>query len=187
MWTTQRSSSLAWTTGSCWWQTSLAPAPHTPCQVRCPAAQAQLEQQACCSFSFESKLTDCPASNILADGVILCHAACLSAVVPAPGAGDDGFAFSPPVPPTANGSMAPGAARKQLYGPVLSQLRGLMIARMAKPEVSGAVRLPPAVASALVPPLALSSARSSGPPPALSPQRNTLTGDVDSARLTGLY
>lgn len=84
---------------------------------------------------FLSKPTDSPASNI-ADGVILCCAACLSAVVPAPGAGDDGFAFSPPVPPTANGSMAPGAVRKQLYGPVLSQLRGLMIARMAKPEVS---------------------------------------------------
>jgi hypothetical protein len=31
--------------------------------------------------------------------------------------------------------MAPGAARKQLFASVLSQLRGLMIARMAKPEV----------------------------------------------------
>lgn len=57
------------------------------------------------------------------------------AVVPAAAAGDDGFAFNPPVPPTANGSLGPGAARKQLFGPVLSQLRGLMIARMAKPEV----------------------------------------------------
>jgi len=57
------------------------------------------------------------------------------AVVPTPAAADDGFAFSPPVPPTANGAMAPGAARKQLFGSILSQLRGLMIARMAKPEV----------------------------------------------------
>jgi hypothetical protein len=31
--------------------------------------------------------------------------------------------------------MSTGAARKVLFGPVLSQLRGLMIARMAKPEV----------------------------------------------------
>lgn len=37
--------------------------------------------------------------------------------------------------------MAPGAARKQLFGPVLSQLRGLMIARMAKPEVSQTVSI----------------------------------------------
>ena len=61
----------------------------------------------------------------------------LLAVAPAAAAGDDGFAFSPPVPPTANGAMTAGAARKQLFGPLLSQLRGLMIARMAKPEVGG--------------------------------------------------
>jgi hypothetical protein len=65
----------------------------------------------------------------------LCPLPLQIAVALPPAAGDDGFAFSPPVPPTANGSVAPGAVRKQLFGLVLSQLRGLMIARMAKPEV----------------------------------------------------
>lgn len=93
---------------------------------------------ACCTPVSESKLSDKSHAHLstTADASLLLPALRVSvAVALPPAAGDDGFAFSPPVPPTANGSVAPGAARKQLYGPVLSQLRGLMVARMAKPEV----------------------------------------------------
>jgi hypothetical protein len=51
------------------------------------------------------------------------------------GVTDDGFAFSTPAAQAANGSLSAGTARKMLHAPVLTKLRGLMIARMAKPEV----------------------------------------------------
>lgn len=77
--------------------------------------------------------------------------------------------------------MAPGAARKQLFGPVLSQLRGLMIARMAKPEVRCCASPSGSACSGAA------TGTLQGTPGAHQRIHNALTGVVDSARLTGHY